>query len=177
MEEGSNDTEPQTDSAIQSYAFPLHEEPETPETTCAICLDEFSEGEVINDASKCPHLFHKACLIEWLDMHDVCPCCRCTMITDTEWRFAATHSNNNSARSSDSADGTTMTSAAVRQSEESVIETVDEENVDVDLEANNESLDVDEEVTNDAESAALPTSIEDVESSAVSDGTEAVASR
>ena len=27
-------------------------------------------------------------------MHDVCPCCRCTMITDTEWTFAARHENN-----------------------------------------------------------------------------------
>lgn len=25
----------------QSYAFPLHEKPETPEKTCAICLDDF----------------------------------------------------------------------------------------------------------------------------------------
>lgn len=48
------------------------------------------EGERINDTSKCPHYFHKACLIAWLDKHDVCPCCRCTMITDTEWRYAAT---------------------------------------------------------------------------------------
>lgn len=28
--------------------------------------------------------------MEWLDMHNVCPCCRCPMITDNEWRLAAT---------------------------------------------------------------------------------------
>ena len=36
--------EPQVEedpSPIQSYAFPLHEEPEEPEKTCAICLDDF----------------------------------------------------------------------------------------------------------------------------------------
>ena len=27
----------------QSYAFPRHEEPETPEKSCAICLDDFGE--------------------------------------------------------------------------------------------------------------------------------------
>lgn len=100
----------ESQAPVQSYAFPLHEEPETPEKTCAICLDDFGtcipmnvlvcvryriltsqkvEGESINDTSRCPHVFHKACLMEWLDKHDMCPCCRCTMITDIEWRRAA----------------------------------------------------------------------------------------
>lgn len=31
-------------------------------------------------------------------MHDVCPCCRCTMITDTEWRHAASAESIRQAR-------------------------------------------------------------------------------
>lgn len=81
--------EEESSSQAQSYAFPLHEEPETPDQTCAICLDDFVEGEQINAASKCQHVFHKTCLLEWLDQHDICPCCRRTMITDSEWRHAA----------------------------------------------------------------------------------------
>jgi hypothetical protein len=95
VEEGTNSSNterpPPSTTVKQSYAFPLHEEPENPQKTCAICLDDFAEGELINDASKCRHVFHISCLVEWLDMHDACPCCRCTMITDTEWRFAAAH--------------------------------------------------------------------------------------
>jgi len=50
IEEG-NSTEPhaeQEPGPVQSYAFPLHEEPEEPEKTCAICLDEFGECLLVN---------------------------------------------------------------------------------------------------------------------------------
>lgn len=33
----------ESQAPVQSYAFPLHEEPETPEKTCAICLDDFGK--------------------------------------------------------------------------------------------------------------------------------------
>lgn len=50
IEEG-NSAEPQTVQGppppIHSYAFPLHEEPEDPERTCAICLDTFGEYLVL----------------------------------------------------------------------------------------------------------------------------------
>lgn len=94
QEEGNKTEEPKNDAkeTTASYrvvAFPLHQEPAEPATTCAICLDTFTEGDIINDTSKCPHVFHSQCLMEWLDKHDVCPCCRCPMITETEWRHAA----------------------------------------------------------------------------------------
>lgn len=46
--------------------------------TCAICLSEYRIGEVIGHShnSKCKHAFHKPCILDWLDDHDDCPCCR-----------------------------------------------------------------------------------------------------
>ena len=35
------DNKEESQTPVQSYTFPLHEEPETPEKTCAICLDDF----------------------------------------------------------------------------------------------------------------------------------------
>eukprot|EP00591_Stephanopyxis_turris_P002540 CAMPEP_0195516424 /NCGR_PEP_ID=MMETSP0794_2-20130614/7151_1 /TAXON_ID=515487 /ORGANISM="Stephanopyxis turris, Strain CCMP 815" /LENGTH=505 /DNA_ID=CAMNT_0040645009 /DNA_START=535 /DNA_END=2052 /DNA_ORIENTATION=- len=51
---------------------------------CAICLDEFESGELVNTPAKCPHLFHKECLFLWLDKHNVCPCCRTELVTCDE---------------------------------------------------------------------------------------------
>lgn len=67
-------------------AFPSHEEPDV--AACAICLDHFQEGEAINSPARCPHVFHKECLMAWLENHDVCPCCRRSMITESQWRQA-----------------------------------------------------------------------------------------
>jgi hypothetical protein len=78
-----------------------------------------AEGEIINDNSKCPHVFHKACLIAWLDMHDVCPCCRCTMITDSEWRHAAAHTSD--------AEATNDVDRRPTRDAEEMVETVEEE--------------------------------------------------
>jgi hypothetical protein len=73
----------QENAPATSLAFPSHEEPS--ETCCAICLDDFADGEMVNDRQKCPHHFHRACLMSWLDRHSVCPCCRRVMVTESEW--------------------------------------------------------------------------------------------
>lgn len=83
-DDGRHDTKGNSEST--TIVFPMHEVPAVPERTCAICLDEFEEGELLNVSNKCPHVFHKECLIMWLDRHDVCPCCRRLMITNSEWR-------------------------------------------------------------------------------------------
>jgi hypothetical protein len=45
---------------------------------CSICLDKLS-GVVCR--TKCNHMFHKSCLIEWLkDETNSCPTCRATII-------------------------------------------------------------------------------------------------
>lgn len=96
IESGESDatTDNDIDTAVTprgSIAFPAHEAPEVPETTCAICLDEFEDGDLLNAQGECPHLFHKDCLIMWLERHDVCPICRRQMVTDSQWREAHDH--------------------------------------------------------------------------------------
>ena len=79
--------EEQQENEPTSIAIPCHEEP-VDDNTCAICLDAFMEGELINDSTECQHFFHKECLLGWLDQHDVCPCCRRTMATEQDWKRA-----------------------------------------------------------------------------------------
>jgi hypothetical protein len=46
-------------------------------TTCSICLVEFSVGlEAIRLPSPCSHVYHKDCILEWLDRSSTCPLCR-----------------------------------------------------------------------------------------------------
>ena len=48
---------------------------ELPDDTCSICLDEFKEGDNIKKLN-CKHIFHKECLLPWLNDNDCCPMCR-----------------------------------------------------------------------------------------------------
>merc|ERR1712226_1301694 len=49
---------------------------ETEWNICPICLDQFNEGDVVIVSKHCSHLFHKNCILAWLEKHDACPCCR-----------------------------------------------------------------------------------------------------
>lgn len=51
------------------------------ENVCAICLSGYNEGETVISSKYCNHLFHKDCILQWLDKHDECPCCRVDMVT------------------------------------------------------------------------------------------------
>lgn len=48
------------------------------------------EGEVLVASKHCSHLFHKECILSWLEKHDVCPYCRVDMVTAGEINEAAT---------------------------------------------------------------------------------------
>ncbi|KAE8660940.1 RNF181 protein [Hibiscus syriacus] len=48
---------------------------------CAICMDEFEEGTEAKQMS-CKHLYHKDCILPWLEMHNSCPVCRHELPTD-----------------------------------------------------------------------------------------------
>ncbi|KAK8298386.1 hypothetical protein V6Z12_D05G251400 [Gossypium hirsutum] len=47
---------------------------------CAICLDEFSEGDEVA-SMPCTHVFHDGCIIKWLKTSHLCPLCRFQMPT------------------------------------------------------------------------------------------------
>ena len=44
--------------------------------SCAICLEEFNDGETIKKMPDCGHIFHGDCITNWLKMHNNCPYCR-----------------------------------------------------------------------------------------------------
>lgn len=71
-----------TTTTATSLAIPCHEEPT--DSSCAICLDDFMDDEVVNADHK--HVFHRECLLEWLDRHSVCPCCRRCVVTQADWK-------------------------------------------------------------------------------------------
>ena len=52
---------------------------------CAICICPYEEGDIRIFSKRCPHVFHKECILEWLvKSHNECPCCRIEMVTKTE---------------------------------------------------------------------------------------------
>ncbi|TVT99321.1 hypothetical protein EJB05_55321, partial [Eragrostis curvula] len=48
---------------------------------CAVCMDDFLLGASAKQLP-CKHVFHKDCIIPWLDLHSSCPVCRFELPTD-----------------------------------------------------------------------------------------------
>jgi len=46
--------------------------------TCAVCKDEYILDEEVVKLP-CKHLFHDQCVKPWLELHDSCPVCRCSL--------------------------------------------------------------------------------------------------
>jgi hypothetical protein len=44
--------------------------------TCAVCLEDFEEGEELRTMPECLHSFHVPCIDMWLNSHTSCPICR-----------------------------------------------------------------------------------------------------
>ncbi|MCO5549865.1 hypothetical protein L7F22_003339 [Adiantum nelumboides] len=47
--------------------------------TCAVCLSEYEEDELLKRLPACSHLFHKECIDMWLFSHSTCPLCRLSL--------------------------------------------------------------------------------------------------
>jgi len=45
---------------------------------CSICLEPYGKGDSIcvSKSPECQHMFHKQCIVEWLQKQDHCPLCR-----------------------------------------------------------------------------------------------------
>ncbi|XP_062233872.1 E3 ubiquitin-protein ligase RING1-like [Phragmites australis] len=48
---------------------------------CAVCMDDFHLGAAAKQLP-CNHVFHKDCILPWLDLHSSCPVCRFELPTD-----------------------------------------------------------------------------------------------
>ncbi|GJN29975.1 hypothetical protein PR202_gb18246 [Eleusine coracana subsp. coracana] len=48
---------------------------------CAVCMDDFLLGASAKQLP-CKHVFHKDCILPWLDLHSSCPVCRFELPTD-----------------------------------------------------------------------------------------------
>jgi len=57
--------------------------------TCSICLVEYQEGDTLLHGHHCRHMFHKDCVLEWLEINSTCPCCRVDMVNSDQMREAA----------------------------------------------------------------------------------------
>jgi tRNA U54 and U55 pseudouridine synthase Pus10 len=44
--------------------------------SCAICLNDYTHGEVIQGSHHCQHVYHAECILKWLVKHQECPICR-----------------------------------------------------------------------------------------------------
>ncbi|XBH67090.1 probable E3 ubiquitin-protein ligase ATL45 [Aegilops tauschii subsp. strangulata] len=49
---------------------------DTRDTTCAVCLTEYADGDDLRWLPGCRHAFHRPCLDEWLRRRPSCPLCR-----------------------------------------------------------------------------------------------------
>lgn len=45
-------------------------------TECAICLDDFVDGETCRVLIVCNHIYHSSCIDQWLKFQLNCPICR-----------------------------------------------------------------------------------------------------
>ncbi|CAN6453521.1 unnamed protein product [Victoria cruziana] len=46
------------------------------QASCAICLQDFEDGDAVRRLPQCRHIYHGACVDRWLSRRGSCPMCR-----------------------------------------------------------------------------------------------------
>lgn len=67
--------------ALPTFEFSGEEERKL---ECAVCLEDFEEGEKGRTLPKCGHDFHLECIDMWLHSHSTCPLCRTSVAGEDE---------------------------------------------------------------------------------------------
>ncbi|GAB2224248.1 hypothetical protein Drorol1_Dr00005000 [Drosera rotundifolia] len=49
---------------------------------CAVCLQDFQEGDLLRGLPGCRHVFHRDCVDPWLNSHVTCPLCRTSLLPE-----------------------------------------------------------------------------------------------
>ncbi|ESQ35395.1 hypothetical protein EUTSA_v10009557mg [Eutrema salsugineum] len=75
---GKQGRSPASKSSVESMPRVVIGEDKEKEGSCAICLEEWSEGDVAAEMP-CKHKFHSKCVEKWLAVHATCPLCRYEM--------------------------------------------------------------------------------------------------
>jgi hypothetical protein len=67
-------TQAQIDSA--TTLGQADEDADVNQHSCAVCQENFTEGQAIRSINHCSHEFHKICIDEWFNRNVRCPVCR-----------------------------------------------------------------------------------------------------
>ncbi|KAH8172708.1 ring finger domain-containing protein [Sarocladium implicatum] len=101
----SNAAPPASDEALQKLdrrPFTKDMLGEDGKAECAICLDDFEEGQTAAFLP-CKHWFHEPCVVLWLKEHNTCPVCRTPMESRGSRTAGGTGAGNSDSRQRPSA--------------------------------------------------------------------------
>lgn len=64
-------------------------------SSCSICLQELCPGDRVFWAQQCDHVFHKPCIVKWMDRSLHCPNCRMQLVSSSILEQALVQTNFN----------------------------------------------------------------------------------
>jgi hypothetical protein len=75
---------------------PVSEQDVAAKTTCSVCMEEFKLSDMATKLP-CTHMFHKDCLMPWLQSNHTCPVCRFALKTEDSAPPSASVSSDSNA--------------------------------------------------------------------------------